>query len=292
MDTGSTVNGTIAGVRCEVMNRTQKELTCRTGASTIPVKTGAIVIFFDNEKEEFVKHQFQYKNDPQITSARPEVSTTSGGLKVEIRGDNFQLLQRVRMFVVNAGQKYFSSELCQRISSEKFHCLTPDLKIPNDPRLQPSFSRPWELEYGLEVDGNLKQLSSKPGFAKQKVFPDPILESFPDNKIRYYKGDDYLTINGQFLNAAASDDDVSIQIGQGFCNLTALAAPALTCKPPPVKPDPLSSESQHPEVIVKIGNRKYSVGYLSYEKEKGEISGKHRYNRLCFERNNITLQCV
>ncbi|VDK24622.1 unnamed protein product, partial [Anisakis simplex] len=103
-----------------------------------------------------------------------------------------------------------------------------------------------------------------------EIFPDPIVERFVDG--RSYRSGDYLTINGKYLDAAASERDVQVKIGDELCNLTALANRALTCLPP----DPtISNQLQYndkPRVIVKIGGMNYDVGELVYNSKESDIS--------------------
>ena len=66
-----------------------------------------------------------------------------------------------------------------------------------------------------------------------------------------------------------TEDDVTVQVGKGFCNVTSipLSGDKLLCKPPKSQPASLRG-SKYPEVIVKVG-RNYTklVGYLKYETE-------------------------
>lgn len=88
------------------------------------------------------------------------------------------------------------------------------------------------------------------------IFPDPVVEKFSD--VRFYRSGDYLTINGKYLDAAARERDIMVTIGGEPCNLTALANRALTCQPPPEKPNiqkfPYDAD---PDVLVKIGGVRY-----------------------------------
>lgn len=57
--------------------------------------------------------------------------------------------------------------------------------------------QPIALEYGLIMDNvtEVRNLSSKPGFKKFQLFPNPVYEPFnEEDGIKYYKND-YLTIN-------------------------------------------------------------------------------------------------
>lgn len=87
------------------------------------------------------------------------------------------------------------------------------------------------------------------GFNRLEVFPDPIVERFVDG--RSYRSGDYLTINGKYLDAAASERDVLVTVGGEICNLTALANRALTCVPPDFPSD--GYYNRKPRVVVKIG---------------------------------------
>ena len=96
---------------------------------------------------------------------------------------------------------------------------------------------------------NVSHLSD---FNRLEIYPDPIVEKF--NDVRFYRPDDYLTINGKYLDAAASERDVLVKIGGEVCNLTALANRALTCRPPSERPSKLVTRDADPDVVVTIGN--------------------------------------
>lgn len=97
------------------------------------------------------------------------------------------------------------------------------------------------------------------------IFPDPVVEKFSD--MRFYRSGDYLTINGRHLDAAAKERDILVTVGGEPCNLTALANRALTCQPPPFKPNAQKfSYDADPDVLVKIGGVRcehFSMFFLS-----------------------------
>uniref|UniRef100_A0A0M3J7D3 IPT/TIG domain-containing protein n=1 Tax=Anisakis simplex TaxID=6269 RepID=A0A0M3J7D3_ANISI len=180
------------------------------------------------------------------------------------------LLQRPHMVVMDE-DRAVKGPKCTIERDDLMHCFTPDLMIPHDRRNHPTIEHPLLLDYGFEMDGvrpgNISQLS---GFNRMEIFPDPIVERFVDG--RSYRSGDYLTINGKYLDAAASERDVQVKIGDELCNLTALANRALTCLPP----DPtISNQLQYndkPRVIVKIGGMNYDVGELVYNSKESDIS--------------------
>lgn len=119
------------------------------------------------------------------------------------------------------------------------------------------------------------------------MYPDPIIERFSD--IRFYRIDDYLTINGRYIDASAAEHDVSVTVGTESCNLTALANRALTCQPPSIRPSPQLAHNSNPEVIVTIGGKmfvfativqmpyfsfRYDVGFLSYDSSNNPLSSE------------------
>lgn len=92
-------------------------------------------------------------------------------------------------------------------------------------------------------------------FGRLAVYPDPVIEKF--NDIRLYRPDDYLTINGRYLDAAATERDVIVVVGGQTCNLTALANRALTCQPPSSRTQIDVPENIDPDVVVKIGGMRF-----------------------------------
>lgn len=98
---------------------------------------------------------------------------------------------------------------------------------------------------------------------------DPIYFSFP-NKLKLYKGDT-LVIEGERLNIASDESDVSVTIGQKQCNVTSLALAQLVCTPPEQQPDPtdelgIETPTYLPLVVVHVGRTlRFPIGYLKYE---------------------------
>lgn len=102
-----------------------------------------------------------------------------------------------------------------------------------------------------------RNISRTGRFGHFDIYPDPVVEKFRD--VRYYRPDDYLTINGEYFDAAARERDIVVTVGGEVCNITVLGDRALTCRPPLKKPRSLRDED--PEVIVRIGEIKLAFGY-------------------------------
>ncbi|VDK60639.1 unnamed protein product [Gongylonema pulchrum] len=169
-------------------------------------------------------------------------------------GTGFKLLQRPHMIVVDEGRS-MKGPRCDIVHDDLMFCKTPNLEIPHDRRKHPTVDEPLLLDYGFELDGvRTENMSQMSGLRKRHlaVFPDPVVEKF--NDIRFYRPGDYLTINGRYLDAAAKERDILVTVGGEPCNLTALANRALTCQPPPERPNTQKNYDVDPDVVVKIGD--------------------------------------
>lgn len=98
---------------------------------------------------------------------------------------------------------------------------------------------------------------------------DPVYFPFANN-IKLYKGDT-LVIEGEKLNIASDETDVSVTIGQKQCNVTSLALTQLVCTPPDQQPEAtdelgIETSTDLPLVVVHVGRTlRFPIGYLRYE---------------------------
>uniref|UniRef100_A0A915ADH7 Sema domain-containing protein n=2 Tax=Parascaris univalens TaxID=6257 RepID=A0A915ADH7_PARUN len=271
MDAGSMVNVSINvasnRIPCQILERATDRLVCRTGPS-FNDSDGSFSVAIDGSTQIYDNFRFKYEKAPTVSQVRFERSIASGGILVDVFGTGFKLLQRPYMLVMDE-DRAIRGPRCIIERDDLMHCYTPDLMIPNDRHNHPTIEHPLMLEYGFEMDGvrpgNVSQLS---GFNRLEVFPDPIVERFIDG--RSYRSGDYLTINGKYLDAAASERDVLVTVGGETCNLTALANRALTCVPPDFPPE--GYYNRKPNVVVKIGGMSYDVGQLSYNSKDSGVS--------------------
>jgi plexin A len=78
-------------------------------------------------------------------------------------------------------------------------------------------------------------------------------------------------LQGEHLNEACDETDVTVSIGTQKCNVTSLAQMQLVCTPPEVQP-PGSDERGLPMVTVRVGQfLRFQVGYLQYELMKTSV---------------------
>ncbi|KAL3982306.1 Plexin cytoplasmic RasGAP domain family protein [Acanthocheilonema viteae] len=272
LDAGTSVNILLNGVRCTVLNRTNDKVECRTGPSESLID-GYLKISFDSFSREYDNIRFKYEENPTFAQIIPERSIESGGIIVDVMGTGFKLLQRPYM-VVRDEKRVMKGPQCNVVRDDLIFCKTPSLEIPHDRRRHPTVDEPLLLNYGFELDGvRAEDISQLSGFRMRHlaVFPDPVVEKFTD--VRFYRSGDYLTINGKYLDVVARERDILVTVGGEPCNLTALANRALTCQPPPEKPNPQKfTYDSDPDVLVKIGGVSYQVGYLSYSMKGAGLS--------------------
>ncbi|XP_060879256.1 plexin-A2 [Metopolophium dirhodum] len=264
---------------CIVVNSTFSETTCITSASDAQ-KVGKIKMLFDKSERNFDRQTYEYTDDPSVESVesgspsqvKVPKGIVSGGIKVSVNGKNFAFVQTPRLYVYYMNNTYFGD--CFVLSNSNLICESP--KVTPLQRIQANSSNPpIELDYGFEMDNvtNVQNISSKTGFSKFLLYPDPNYTQFEDvqgENIKYYKSD-YLTINGHYLDRACQETDVTVQIGTSYCNVTSLSRNQLTCKPPPIQPLAVSddfrltSSQELPDVIVTVGSSlKFNIGKLSY----------------------------
>ncbi|XP_067122897.1 plexin-B-like [Centruroides vittatus] len=131
-----------------------------------------------------------------------------------------------------------------------------------------------ELDYGFEMDNveEVKNMSSKIGFHKFQIYPDPTYLSFDDkNCIKNFRSD-YLTILGKNLDYA-SEMDIFVRIGTEHCVITSISRSQLTCRPPASQPSAMILpgafyKGNLPEVIVEVGSKlKFTIGWLRYTED-------------------------
>ncbi|XP_055922335.1 plexin-A4 isoform X2 [Eupeodes corollae] len=246
---------------CEILSTNATQALCRTSSSPGIIE-GRLKMHFDNGIREFNDYNFKYVEDPTIESVSSGQSgikspkgIPAGGIKIAVRGSQFNYIQNPNMYVYY-NQKMFFSE-CEVLSESDMVCNSP---VINTGSVVLDADKPEQLEYGFLMDNviGVQNLSAKHN-NKFELYPNPIYDRFED-QVKYYKSE-YLTINGKNLDRACKESDVLVMIGNGICNITSLSRQQLTCRPPSESAD----SNEGPEVVVKIGQSlEYRIGVLSY----------------------------
>ncbi|XP_055388312.1 plexin-A4 [Condylostylus longicornis] len=248
---------------CEILSADSTIALCKTSPAPGIIE-GRLKMQFDNGMREFNDYNFKYVEDPTIehVSSGPTghqkvpKGIPAGGIKISVKGDQFDYVQNPRMYVYYEDKMWISQ--CDVHSNTEMICDSPTIEA-DDSNLD--VEKPELLEYGFLMDNvaAVQNLSVKHKNSFY-LYPNPIYQHFEEN-IKYYKSE-YLTINGKNLDRACKESDVTVLIGSGICNITSLSRQQLTCRPPSESSD---TSNDVPSVVVKIGpNLSYVIGKLSY----------------------------
>ncbi|KAF8370327.1 plx-1 [Pristionchus pacificus] len=251
LDAGTEVEVTIGGETCDIKSRSTSTLICRSPpGERIESKPIRVEIDRQHVKMSRGMGDFQYLANPKVSSVLPERSVSAGGIRVDVKGEGFRILQRPKMILFGRGDIKTEGKDCVIRDDSHMECFTPSL-----PSTEKINDRSIEVGYAFDFDG------STTSRGRLEIFPDPTIESWQE--ARYYRPtENYLTINGEHLNDAANERDVKVSIGGAECTSTVVASRVITCRPPERKP-PLPTGAD-PEVIVSIAHLKFSAGVLSY----------------------------
>lgn len=292
MNAGSKAEVYVGNSPCSIIERKPEKAECITSQSD-RIGEQRVSIKFDNGERTFHDYKFLYAEDPEVdlvTSSptsinyhtrvgsshiTPPKGIPAGGIAIYVRGKNFTSIQEPRFYVVIDGIKYNSS--CQVENATEMNCLSP--YVP-DERLAPyrlTPEDPIELDYGFTMDNvegvhNLASRRNNP-LPMFLMYSNPEYKQFPE-KVKFYKSD-YLTINGSNLDRASTENDITVRIGSGLCNVTSLSRTQLTCKPPSSQPEALNlrgqlDSNQLPDVVVTVGHSlNFTIGKISYDTYDG-----------------------
>ncbi|KAL1465661.1 hypothetical protein WDU94_005213 [Cyamophila willieti] len=200
--------------------------------------------------------------------------TPAGGANIVVVGKRLDHAKTPRLYVLYNGTRY--SNTCEVQSSNLMKCKTPTIKATIG-----NTTIPQHVEYGFDMN-------PFPGFQNMSkqlnnsflLYNDPIYYNFFD-EIKIYSGhdDDYLTINGKYLNLVFDERDVQVRIGIGVCNVSSISNTQLTCKPPVKQPPNRLNDNQKgttelPNVTVIVANTlMFYVGKMNYSQPEPQGKG-------------------
>ncbi|XP_069141265.1 plexin-B-like isoform X2 [Argopecten irradians] len=271
LNAGNSISITINNRTCAITGQAnQKSVICTTPPS---VQTGDEMIRASIDGNDiYGSLMFRYYDDPTIKSISPVRSFLSGGRNITVIGTNFTCIQTPQMFTTVESQRSRESN-CYILNSTMMKCPTPQMSDKKLERLRRSTKKLY-AQIGFIMDNVMavQNLSHNfPGVdSSLEYFPDPEVFNFTEQgRVKEFKGE-VLIIRGQGLNVAATKEDVTVMIGQKMCNVTNLVENEIYCTPPTTQPQNIQSNgvvsnSNAPQVIVKIGNREYQIGFLAYE---------------------------
>ncbi|KAK3800854.1 hypothetical protein RRG08_008608 [Elysia crispata] len=271
LDTGSTRAVEIGKNPCiDVQNVNATAITCKTTAAVDQMAL-QLEVSLQLDKEVLVTPGvvFTYVQNPNVTWLSRHEVIQSGGLIINVSGENLQNVQSPKMLIWHKDIAYVEACKLSRIApSTNMSCLSPNIS-----GLQPEeFGTGGiaglsylELDIGFEMDA-VKPLLRATHLGKIRVYRDPVVEVFSGAEEQYQPSQGILIIKANNLEPLKASD-VRVQIGQELCVVKSVAADIITCEPPSSEPAALVG-SGFPEVTVIIGEMEHSLGVLRYEKQE------------------------
>ncbi|XP_059158029.1 plexin-A2-like [Physella acuta] len=261
LDSGSNVTVELGQSICSnPVSLSSTALTCTTPSAVLPAggnKSVQVHLIIDNfNKKSGTK--FEYVQNPNITwFSRTEI-IRSGGLQINVSGDNLNSIQSPAVILWYNNTPYYGN--CTNILKTNLTCITPTIS-----GLSQTTENSVDVHIGFKMD-NVKYLERLPDVLK--VFPDPKIETFTDGEKVHKPSLEIFMIMGESLSAL-KPYDIIVSIGKENCTGIAISNQMITCKPPLTQPASRSG-SEYPEVSVQIGvNLTYDLGILKYDKQEG-----------------------
>lgn len=133
LNAGSTIKGSINGLKCEILSTDLKDAICKTSPATLLSK-GFLKMEFDSGERQLNSVPFEYVADPIIDYASSGGSgqklpkgIPSGGVKISVYGRNFKSIQQPSMYVYYE-EKQFTSQ-CQILNDNEMMCNSPVIEM-------------------------------------------------------------------------------------------------------------------------------------------------------------------
>ncbi|XP_038054424.1 plexin-A2-like [Patiria miniata] len=257
LDAGTDVITVIGGPACQLISRSLNELVCKTPSGSIG--TFPVQMLFDGEPSD-ASLDFQYKQDPAISSLNRYKSIKSGGLEIKVVGTNLNVIQNPKIqFTINNETNITLA--CNIQTPTSMTCPSPDVS-PYAVQAVP------KAKYGFVLDGvqNFTTLKDVTVVQPFEFVPNPQYFKFEDGikKLLLDQQTIILEIQGENLTLITyMEGDVNVTIGDAVCKDVTLITNRLTCYPPPTQPQSKTG-TEFPEVVVYHGNLNFTIGQLEY----------------------------
>ncbi|GFS14071.1 plexin-A2-like [Elysia marginata] len=246
-------------------------ITCKTTAAVETTgQPPRVSLQIDDETFTASGVVFTYVQNPNVTWLSRHEVIQSGGLVINVSGENLQNVQTPKILIWHKDVAY--AELCtfSRVSpSTNMSCLSPNISGLEPEEFSSTSGiaglRYLELDVGFQMDA-VKPLLRAGHLGKVRVYRDPVVEAFPGAEAQYQPSQGILIIKANHLEPL-KPSDVRVQIGQEECEIKSVSGDIITCEPPASEPAALVGNG-FPEVMVVIGEKEHSLGVLRYEKQE------------------------
>ncbi|XP_071807388.1 plexin-A2-like [Asterias amurensis] len=265
MNTGRDIKAMIdTNVACDVINKTNSQIVCHSGNSTVG-RSGLISVTFDGA-ERNSQESFTYQPNPRVSAIQPQKSVESGGRLVNVTGVHFEQIQSpiIRM----SADREFFDENCTVKTDTLIMCKTPNVSSAFNGSRSATDTQDAGFTVGFMLAINF--------FIELDTFTyvkDPVFYRFEgDGNIHDLEGSK-LQIQGERLDDALTESEVKVFVGSANCTVDVLANSILSCTPPKNQPRPIDSISEKdtnnllPTVYVQYGEEQVMIGYVRYNTE-------------------------
>ncbi|QQP35343.1 PlexinBlike, partial [Caligus rogercresseyi] len=277
MDIGTNVKIFLDRVQCFLKPIRRRDLIqCVLSGVPSLLQTKVVYLMIDGAKRTY-RHGFSFTPNPVIHEIKPTSSFFSGGRIITIHGEHFDSIQVPEMLLHAKSGRSFVESSCYILNSRIMECETPSVNNilstqsshnqTNKATVSASTASDFhQFDIGFKMDNVTELLFLSKSFpnvdSKISFYEDPKYYPFGEG-IKKYKGDE-LVLEGSKLNLASNQQDVEVNIGSKYCNVTSLTESQLVCWPP----SPSDGDSYYVpmDVVVRVGKSlSFNLGEIVYE---------------------------
>uniref|UniRef100_A0A0N5A3Z0 Sema domain-containing protein n=1 Tax=Parastrongyloides trichosuri TaxID=131310 RepID=A0A0N5A3Z0_PARTI len=283
LNIGSNISVYLDNLPCIIDgNRNSSQIiSCKTTKSSRVYSVSAIRIQIDNAVK-IIDSQFEYREDPIITSIEPSSSFKSGGRLIAVYGSHFDSLLSAQIYLLNSNDATVAEivsglGVCKISNSTLMYCQSPKLMHHSIVRSK--------YPIGFFMD-NVRKVRNLGSQLQMTITPDPTFDFF--NEIKMQPTDQtVLILTGNHLSMSTTVDDYQVFIGTEPCNVVLLDYTQLLCRVPEIQPsgsdeNGIPTFNNYPLVVVKVGNLRFEIGSIEYESTVGGNFGVMRMSVIRF----------
>uniref|UniRef100_A0AAF5DK30 Sema domain-containing protein n=2 Tax=Strongyloides stercoralis TaxID=6248 RepID=A0AAF5DK30_STRER len=277
LNIGSNISIYFDNIPCIINNNRNSSqiISCKTSKSPRKYHVSAIRLQIDNAIK-IINSQFEYREDPIITSIQPQSSFKSGGRLITVYGSNFDSVLSSQMYLLNSndamiGKIISGLGICKISNSTLMHCQSP--KLMDHSNVQSKYFVGFFMDNVMSVRnlGNQIQMT---------ITPDPTFDFFSEIKMQPID-QTVLLLTGNHLSISTTLEDYKVFIGTESCNVVLLDYTQLLCRVPERQPygtdeNGIPTFNNYPLVVVKVGNLRFEIGSIEYESMVGGDFGVMR----------------
>ncbi|XP_056000781.1 plexin A3-like isoform X2 [Ostrea edulis] len=279
LDIGTNVAIFIGGAECSVQRKNSSAILCLTGrgmsSSGIQYKTSDLLVLYPSlitaapvrvqiDGSNTTSNQtFAYVNDSTILSIQSKTSIVNGGLEIDVRGTNLNVVQRPQIGATVDGKDSHLLMCKATADGTRMTCPTPGIQNLTSEPVDPNFPKLVSIWFKMDGIRELRELEKHDyALSRFTYYPNPTFEPFGSVRL-FDLSEDLLSITGKHIDKGITPKDVIVTIGESLCVVKLLKSNKLFCQPQN-KPSETDNEPQY-KVQVKIGVfLMYDVGSLQY----------------------------